>query len=62
VTRVGIIGQEPLIVAIGATVLSDTLSSLVFTVSISTYAKGFSPWHQSAHRKRQRPARPACSR
>jgi Kef-type K+ transport system membrane component KefB len=43
VARVGAIRLEPVIVAIGATVMSDTLSLLVFAVCISTYATGFSP-------------------
>jgi Kef-type K+ transport system membrane component KefB len=43
VARIGAISLEPVIVAIGATVLSDTLSLLVFAVCISIYATGFSP-------------------
>lgn len=42
VARIGAISLEPVIVAIGATVLSDTLSLLVFAVCISIYATGFS--------------------
>jgi Kef-type K+ transport system membrane component KefB len=33
---------EPIIVAIGATVLSDTLSLIVFAICVSTYTTGFS--------------------
>jgi Kef-type K+ transport system membrane component KefB len=43
VQRLGVIRLEPIVVTIGATVLSDTLSLIVFAVSVSTYATGFSP-------------------
>jgi Kef-type K+ transport system membrane component KefB len=33
---------EPIIVTVGATVLSDTLSLVVFAICVSTYEKGFS--------------------
>ena len=42
VTRLGAIRLEPVIVTIGATVLSDTLSLIVFAVCVSTYTTGFS--------------------
>ena len=43
VQRLGVIRLEPIVVAIGATVLSDTLSLIVFAVCVSTYSTGFSP-------------------
>jgi Kef-type K+ transport system membrane component KefB len=43
VERLGVIRLEPIVVTIGATVLSDTLSLIVFAVCVSTYATGFSP-------------------
>jgi Kef-type K+ transport system membrane component KefB len=43
VTRLGAIRFEPVIVTIGATVVSDTLSLIVFAVCVSTYTTGFSP-------------------
>ena len=43
VQRLGVIRLEPIVVTIGATVLSDTLSLIVFAVCVSTYATGFSP-------------------
>src|ERR1700761_2664787 len=43
VRRLGVIRLEPIVVAIGATVLSDTLSLIVFAICVSTYATGFSP-------------------
>ncbi|HVJ58787.1 MAG TPA: cation:proton antiporter [Terrimicrobiaceae bacterium] len=42
VRRLGATRLEPVIVTIGATVLSDTLSLIVFAVCISTYLTGFS--------------------
>jgi Kef-type K+ transport system membrane component KefB len=42
VTRLGALSLEPVIVAIGATVVSDTLSLIVFAICISTYSTGFS--------------------
>jgi Kef-type K+ transport system membrane component KefB len=42
VDRLGTIGLEPVIVTIGATVLSDTLSLIVFAICVSTYTTGFS--------------------
>ncbi len=43
VRRLGVIQLEPVIVTIGATVLSDTLSLIVFAICVSTYTTGFSP-------------------
>jgi Kef-type K+ transport system membrane component KefB len=43
VTRLGAVHLEPVIVTIGATVVSDTLSLIVFAVCVSTYTTGFSP-------------------
>ena len=43
VTRLGAIGLEPVIVAIGATIVSDTLSLIIFAICVSTYTTGFSP-------------------
>jgi Kef-type K+ transport system membrane component KefB len=42
VTRLGVARLEPVIVAIGATVMSDTLSLIVFAICVSTYTTGFS--------------------
>jgi Kef-type K+ transport system membrane component KefB len=42
VQRLGVIRLEPIVVTIGATVLSDTLSLIVFAVCVSTYTTGFS--------------------
>jgi Kef-type K+ transport system membrane component KefB len=41
VIRLGAIQLEPIVVAIGATVVSDTLSLIVFAVCVSTYSTGF---------------------
>jgi Kef-type K+ transport system membrane component KefB len=38
-----VIRLEPIVVTIGATVLSDTLSLIVFAVCVSMYTTGFSP-------------------
>ena len=43
VDRLGVMRQEPIVVAIGATVISDTLSLIVFAVCVSIYTTGFSP-------------------
>jgi Kef-type K+ transport system membrane component KefB len=43
VARLGAAGLEPVVVAIGATVVSDTLSLIVFAICVSTYTTGFSP-------------------
>jgi Kef-type K+ transport system membrane component KefB len=42
VSDLGAIGLEPVIVTIGATVMSDTLSLIVFAVCVSTFTTGFS--------------------
>jgi len=42
ITDLGGIGLEPVIVTIGATVLSDTLSLIVFAICVSTFTTGFS--------------------
>jgi Kef-type K+ transport system membrane component KefB len=43
VTRLGAIGLEPVVVAIGATMVSDTVSLIIFGICVSTYTTGFSP-------------------
>ena len=43
VTRLGAARLEPIAVTCGATVMSDTLSLVVFAVCVSTYQRGFSP-------------------
>jgi Kef-type K+ transport system membrane component KefB len=42
VTRFGAIGLEPVVVTIGATLVSDTLSLVVFGICVSIYTTGFS--------------------
>jgi len=42
VTRLGAISLEPIVVAIGATMVSDTLSLIIFGICVSTYTTGFS--------------------
>lgn len=42
VTRLGALGLEPVVVTIGATVVSDTLSLIIFGICVSTYTTGFS--------------------
>jgi Kef-type K+ transport system membrane component KefB len=42
VTRLGAARLEPVVVTIGATVVSDTLSLIVFAICVSTYTTGFS--------------------
>jgi len=42
VTRLGAARLEPIVVTIGATVVSDTLSLVVFAICVSTYTTGFS--------------------
>jgi Kef-type K+ transport system membrane component KefB len=42
VSRLGVIRLEPVTVTIGATVLSDTFSLIVFAICVSTYTTGFS--------------------
>jgi Kef-type K+ transport system membrane component KefB len=43
-TRYGALGLEPVVVTIGATMVSDTLSLIVFGICVSMYTTGFSPW------------------
>jgi Kef-type K+ transport system membrane component KefB len=43
VTELGAARLEPVAVTCGATVMSDTLSLVVFAVCVSTYQRGFSP-------------------
>ena len=43
VKRFGALGLEPVVVAIGATLVSDTLSLIVFGICVSIYTTGFSP-------------------
>ena len=43
VNRLGLGGSEPVTVAVGATVMSDTLSLVVFAVCVSIFTTGFSP-------------------
>ena len=43
VTRLGALGSEPVVVMIGATLVSDTLSLIIFGICVSTYTTGFSP-------------------
>ena len=43
VTRLGAIGLEPVVVTIGATMVSDTLSLIIFGICVSIYTTGFSP-------------------
>lgn len=42
VNKLGLTRSEPIVVAIGATMMSDTLSLLVFAVCVPMYASGFS--------------------
>src|SRR6516164_886673 len=44
VTRLGALGLEPVVVTIGATMVSDTLSLIIFGICVSTYTTGFSPF------------------
>jgi Kef-type K+ transport system membrane component KefB len=43
VDRLGLQGLEPVTVSVGATVMSDTLSLVIFAVCVSIYTTGFSP-------------------
>jgi Kef-type K+ transport system membrane component KefB len=43
VTSLGAIRLEPVVVAIGATMVSDTFSLIIFGICVSTYTTGFSP-------------------
>jgi Kef-type K+ transport system membrane component KefB len=42
VARLGALGLEPIVVVIGATLVADTLSLLVFGICVSIYTTGFS--------------------
>jgi Kef-type K+ transport system membrane component KefB len=42
VTQLGVNRSEPVTITVGATVLSDTLSLVVFAMCVSTYQRGFS--------------------
>jgi Kef-type K+ transport system membrane component KefB len=42
VTKLGVNRLEPIVITVGATVLSDTLSLVVFAICVSTYESGFS--------------------
>jgi Kef-type K+ transport system membrane component KefB len=42
ITRLGALGLEPVVVTIGATMISDTLSLIIFGICVSTYTTGFS--------------------
>ena len=42
-TRYGALGLEPIVVTIGATMVSDTLSLVIFGICVSMYTTGFSP-------------------
>jgi Kef-type K+ transport system membrane component KefB len=43
INRLGLQRLEPVTIAVGATVMSDTLSLVVFAVCVSIYTTGFSP-------------------
>jgi Kef-type K+ transport system membrane component KefB len=43
VSRLGLGGSEPVTVTVGATVISDTLSLVVFAICVSIFTTGFSP-------------------
>jgi len=43
VIRFGALSLEPVVVAIGATMVSDTLSLVIFGICVSTFTTGFSP-------------------
>jgi Kef-type K+ transport system membrane component KefB len=43
IKRLGALGLEPVVVTIGATLVSDTLSLIVFGICVSLYTTGFSP-------------------
>jgi Kef-type K+ transport system membrane component KefB len=42
VTRLGALGLEPVVVTIGATLVSDTVSLIIFGICVSIYTTGFS--------------------
>ena len=41
ITRLGALGLEPVVVTMGATMVSDTLSLIIFGICVSTYTTGF---------------------
>ena len=43
INRLGAIKLEPVVITLGATVVSDTLSLIVFALCVSTYTTGFTP-------------------
>ncbi|MGY2902581.1 cation:proton antiporter [Bradyrhizobium sp. URHC0002] len=43
VRRLGVLGTEPVVVTIGATLVADTLSLVIFGICVSMYTTGFSP-------------------
>src|SRR4051812_35903961 len=43
VSRLGALQLEPVVITLGATVVSDTLSLVVFAICVSMYTAGFSP-------------------
>ena len=43
ITSLGAIGLEPVVVTMGATMVSDTLSLVIFGICVSMYTTGFSP-------------------
>jgi Kef-type K+ transport system membrane component KefB len=43
VARLGVTRLEPMTITVGATVMSDTLSLIVFAICVSTFRTGFSP-------------------
>ena len=45
ITRLGALGLEPVVVTMGATMVSDTLSLIIFGICVSTYTTGFSTSH-----------------
>jgi Kef-type K+ transport system membrane component KefB len=68
VSRLSLGSLEPVTVAVGATVMSDTLSLVVFAICVSIYTTGFSPVWSGAPAGRDRwlyrsgPVRPKPSR
>jgi len=56
VSRLGLGSLEPVTVAVGATVISDTLSLVVFAICVSIYTTGFSPSGLALLLGRDRPA------
>src|SRR5215475_11432796 len=44
IARLGEMHLEPVTITVGATVMSDTLSLVVFAICVSTFQRGFSAW------------------